>query len=85
MSLVQVALEIEAALPGQSHVEHEATRNIWPLCSQKFPGRFEHADPQPDRLEKVAQSVADRSIIVDYEHHGGQVGHPMRTDASIET
>ena len=45
MSLVQVALEIEAALPGQSHVEHEATRNIWPLCSQKFPGRFEHADP----------------------------------------
>ena len=61
MSLVQVALEIEAALPGQSHVEHEATGNIRPLCSHEFPGRFEHADPQPDRLEKVSRF---RSVVI---------------------
>ena len=75
VSLVQRALEIEPTLPGQSHIEHQAGGSIRSLREQELLRRFEHNDPQPDRLEQIAQRAADGGVVVDYKHHRRQVTH----------
>ena len=63
----QLALEVEAAQPGQAHVEHEAARPIGPRALEEVPRRREDLDGQPHRREQAAQGVADGLIVVDHE------------------
>src|SRR5262249_12160563 len=78
VSLVQLALEIEPTLPGQSHIEHQAGGSIRSLREQELLCRFKHNDPHPDRLEEIAQRAADGGIVVDYKYHRSQVTHRRR-------
>jgi hypothetical protein len=63
----QFTLQIEAASPRQSDIEHHASGRIQQFAAQEVPRRFESFDAQTDRHDKTSDGLPNRRIIIDHE------------------
>src|SRR5215471_5949652 len=71
----ELPLEIETALPGQSHVQHEASGTVRAPGLQKFRQRRERPDVQTNRSQQAAQRLSNIRIVVDDEDTGLWLRH----------
>src|SRR5215471_4655327 len=81
--LGELGLEIEAAEPGQSHIEHEAACHVGKLASQQVRGRAERLDPETDRTKQASERFAHGFIVVD-DKHGRLFGASERASWTLD-
>jgi len=67
-SRISSALEVEAALARQPHIEYQAARSGGQIALQEGGGRGEDLDAQPDRSKQVPERFPQRGIVVDDEN-----------------
>src|ERR1700686_547509 len=71
----QLALKIETADSGKSHVQNQATWPIRALAAQELLRRSEGFGMQANRLQHALDGGTHEVIVIDDEHRGGGCGH----------
>ena len=61
----QLALQFEAAAPGQSDVENEASGSGRPAVLQEFGDRTHRADLQPHRAKQAHERLPNSGVVID--------------------
>src|SRR5271154_960916 len=75
----ELSLEVEAASPGQSYIEHQAGRSVRPSGLEEFIYRSEQLRLQPDGSEQAADRLPDCGVIIDYDNGWHRLGHCQRS------
>src|SRR6266852_4068073 len=82
--LLKCLLEFQAVDARESDVEHQTARHVRPGSIPEFFGGAKTLCMKADRLQQVANGIADRCVIVNDENRGADFRHRTPSDESAE-